>query len=47
MPYKEDGILNILVGQGADGDYNGNSSALYQSNDEGITWEYIREVKRE
>lgn len=47
MPYKEDGILNILVGQGTDGDYNGNSSALYQSKDEGITWEYIKEVKRE
>jgi len=46
MPYKEDGILNILVGQG-DGDYNGNSSALYQSKDEGITWGYIKEVKRE
>lgn len=47
MPYKEDGILNILVGQGTDGDYNGNSSVLYQSKDEGITWEYIKEVKRE
>lgn len=47
MPYKEDGILNILVGQGADGDYNGNSSALYQSKDEGITWEYIKEGKRD
>ncbi len=47
MPYKEDGILNILVGQGTDGDYNGNSSALYQSKDEGITWECIKEVKRE
>ena len=25
----------MLVGQGADGDYNGDSSALYQSKDNG------------
>ncbi|WP_195263420.1 hypothetical protein [Clostridium sp. 1001275B_160808_H3] len=46
MPYEENGPLNVLVGQGADGDYNGNSSALYQSKDSGITWEYIEEVKK-
>jgi len=44
MPYEEDGILNILVGQGADGDYNGGCKALYQSKDEGKTWEYIKEA---
>ncbi|EEM38701.1 hypothetical protein bthur0004_53640 [Bacillus thuringiensis serovar sotto str. T04001] len=35
----------MLVGQGADGDYNGNSSILYQSKDQGETWEYVKEVK--
>jgi len=43
MPYEEDGILNILVGQGADGDYNGGCKALYQSKDKGKIWEYIKE----
>lgn len=47
MPYEEDGVLNVLVGQGSDGDHNGNSSALYQSKDQGITWEYVKEVNRE
>lgn len=46
MPYEEDGNLNILVGQGADGDYNGGCKALYQSKDEGKTWQYIKEVTR-
>lgn len=44
MPYKKDGCLNILIGQGADGDYNGGSKALYQSKDEGKTWSYIKEI---
>lgn len=47
MPYEENGVLNVLVGQGSDGDHNGNSSALCQSKDEGITWEYIKEGKRD
>lgn len=46
MPYEKDGVFNMLVGQGADGDYNGNSSALYQSKDNGETWEYVKEVKK-
>nr|WP_277818740.1 glycosyl hydrolase [Bacillus sp. TL12] len=46
MPYEKDGVFNMLVGQGADGDYNGGSSALYQSKDKGETWEYIWEVKK-
>lgn len=44
MPYEEDGNLNILIGQGSDGDYNGGSKALYQSNDQGKTWEYLKEA---
>ncbi|MGL5353392.1 MAG: hypothetical protein ACRDA5_08690, partial [Clostridium sp.] len=44
MPYEEDGILSIKVGQGADGDYNNNCEGLYRSKDKGITWEYIKEV---
>jgi hypothetical protein len=46
MPYEKDGVLNMLVGQGSDGDYNGNSSALYQSKDNGETWKYVKEVKK-
>lgn len=46
MPYEKDGVFNMLVGQGSDGDYNGNSSALYQSKDNGETWEYVKEVKK-
>jgi len=46
MPYEKDGVFNLLVGQGADGDYNGNSSVLYQSKDNGETWEYVKEVKK-
>ncbi|WP_416827934.1 WD40/YVTN/BNR-like repeat-containing protein [Ectobacillus polymachus] len=45
MPYEKDGVFNMLVGQGSDGDYNGNSSALYQSKDKGETWEFVKEVK--
>ena len=44
IPYEKDGILHMLVGQGADADYNGNSSVLYQSKDDGETWEYVKEV---
>ncbi|MFD3449922.1 hypothetical protein ACFDTO_35690 [Microbacteriaceae bacterium 4G12] len=36
----------MLVGQGSDGDYNGDSSALYQSKYQGETWEYVTEVKK-
>lgn len=45
MPYEENGVLNMLVGQGADGDYNANSKALYQSKDNGVTWEFIKKIK--
>lgn len=44
MPYEKDGKLNIEVGQGSDGDY-GTYKALYQSNDQGKTWEYITNVE--
>lgn len=45
VPYEKDGGLYLNVGQGADGDYNGNSSLLYSSKDKGKTWEYVKEVK--
>ncbi|AQS03358.1 WD40/YVTN/BNR-like repeat-containing protein [Clostridium beijerinckii] len=44
MPYEQDGILNVLIGQGSDGDYNGGCKALYESKDEGVTWQYVKEV---
>lgn len=47
MPYKEKESMNILVGQGVNGDYNGGSKALYESKDEGKTWTYIKEMTRE
>lgn len=45
MPYEEDGALKMSVGQGYDGDYNGGSSALYESKDQGKTWKYVKEEK--
>ena len=47
MPYIKDGKSEILIGQGSDGDYNGGCKALYESKDEGNTWEYVKEVKGE
>ncbi|MCM1388443.1 MAG: hypothetical protein NC231_14025 [Bacillus sp. (in: Bacteria)] len=44
MPYEEDGILYVLCGQGADGDYDGGDSAglaLYQSTDGGKTFLFV------
>lgn len=46
MPYEKDGNLNVLVGQGSDGDYNGGCKALYQSTDNGLTWKYIKEADK-
>ncbi|PGL72832.1 glycosyl hydrolase [Bacillus sp. AFS055030] len=46
LPFKEGGVLSMLVGQGSDGDYNGNSSELYQSRDNGLTWKFVKEVKK-
>lgn len=42
---KKDGELYLNIEQGADEDYNGNSSLLYISKDKGKTWEYIKVVK--
>ena len=47
MPYEENGSLNVLVGQGTDGDYNGGCKALYQSNDNGSTWKYVKEETKD
>lgn len=44
VPYEKDGNLYLNLGQGADGDYNGNSSLLYVSKNKGKTWGYIKEV---
>ena len=44
MPYEEDGTLKMLIGQGADGDYHGGSKGLYQSTDQGKTWEFVEEI---
>ena len=43
MPYEEDGKFLILVGQGQDGDYKSGIRALYQSEDQGKTWTFVRE----
>lgn len=43
MPYEEDGKILILVGQGQDGDYKNGTQALYQSEDQGKTWIFIKE----
>jgi len=46
MPYKKVESLNILAGQGSDGDYKGGCKALYQSKDNGLIWQYINEVNK-
>lgn len=45
MPYEEDGVLKVQVGQGADGDYQGGKAALYQSADRGRTWEFVEQIE--
>ncbi len=42
MPYEQDGKILILVGQGQDGDYKNGIRALYQSEDQGKTWTFVR-----
>lgn len=44
MPYQENGKLFLLVGQGQDGDYNGGIRSVYETKDDGKTWEYVKEV---
>ena len=42
--YKEDGLLYLEVGQGADGDYYGEDGfchGRYASADRGKTWEFV------
>ncbi|HBC99778.1 MAG TPA: hypothetical protein DC053_11200, partial [Lachnoclostridium sp.] len=41
MPYEEDGILKMVIGQGADGA----QEVLYQSEDGGISWEFVKEIR--
>ena len=45
IPYEKYGKLYMNIEQGADGDYNGNSSLIYSSDDKGLTWKYIEEFK--
>lgn len=45
MPYEEDGILYLEVGQGADGDHNEGSRALFQSSNNGETWEFVEKLR--
>lgn len=44
VPYEKDGNLYLDIEQGADGDYNGNSSLIYKSEDKGKTWEFEKEA---
>ncbi len=43
MPYEQGGKIWILVGQGQDGDYKSGIKILYQSEDQGKTWTFVRE----
>lgn len=45
IPYFDsNGILNLIIKQGSNGDYNGGDTvAKYQSSDNGSTWKYIGE----
>lgn len=45
MPYEEDGIIYVLCGQGADGDYAGGDAAglaLYRSTDGGHSFTFVK-----
>ena len=48
--YQKDGILYLEAGQGPDGDYKGGDgicSGLYQSDNAGKTWSYVKELNKE
>lgn len=50
MPYEKDGVLYVLCGQGADGDYDGGDQAglaLYQSTDGGHTFSFVKIQRKE
>ena len=44
-PSLEGDKLILLVGQGQDGDYNGNSKGKFESTDMGKTWTFVGEIK--
>ena len=41
LPTVEDGKLTLEISQGSDGDYNGNDSKYYCSEDNGNTWNLV------
>lgn len=43
-PYEKNDRIVVLVGQGAHGDYHLGAKALYQSEDDGETWEFVEEI---
>lgn len=47
IPYEENGVLYLTVGQGSMGDYNNGVVGLYESKDYGETWEFVREMNEE
>lgn len=47
LPTYTDGVLSVIVSQGADGDYMGGKTSLeYKSYNMGEYWEYVREFSR-
>lgn len=44
MPFEENRKLVLHIGQGADGDHNRGSQAVYHSMDNGKSWVYIEEL---
>ena len=41
LPIEEDGKLTLEISQGSDGDYNGNDSKYFVSDDNGNTWNVV------
>ena len=41
LPTEEDGKLTLEISQGSDGDYNGNDSKYFVSEDNGNTWNVV------
>ena len=41
LPTEKDGKLTLEISQGSDGDYNGNDSKYFVSDDNGNTWNVV------
>ncbi|MGL5821070.1 MAG: hypothetical protein ACRCYE_05490 [Sarcina sp.] len=45
IPYEEDGGLVIIIGQGAEGEYNSGSKLKFIFHTLGAEWKFVDEIK--